>query len=224
MSGRYRSQRGWERRRRTPTWIYALVGVLLLLAIALGIVVFVLLGNDTGGLAAATSTPTPPATATLVPTEASTPKVTPGPTPSPTPEITPAVTPAATPEATPGITPSASGSPLPSGSFKPTLLSFTAPVSADCHRDYGYGSPGYIRISWESIGTTGVRISIDPPAADGTAYHYGYKDEPPSGSDWVPFTCGPASHLYVVTTLHTTGYYQWRYHRVTQLPPPSATP
>ena len=225
MSGR----RGWEQPARTPSWVYALVGVLLTLVVVLVVVILLGLGNGNGspGLASATATPTSPA-GSVAPTDSGAPAsaaVTPEITAAPTPEITPAPTPAPTAAPTPAVTPApgTTGSPAPSGSVKPTIVSMTIQHTADCHKDYGYGSAGFIKISWVSMGTTGVRISVDPPDA-ATAYGYGYKDEPSSGTDWVPFTCGPTSHLYVVTTLHTTGYYQYRYAKVTQSPLPSATP
>ncbi|HEX8024835.1 MAG TPA: hypothetical protein VF484_01390 [Candidatus Limnocylindrales bacterium] len=224
MSGRRSRGQGWEQPTRTPPWVYALVGVLLTLAVVLAIAVFLLLGGSPGGLASASSTPTlAAATSAPADTGASASAVA-----SPAPSVVPteAPTPEATPEPTPQVTPApgASASPLPSGSVKPTLVSMTVQHTADCNKDYGNGV-GMIKISWTSIGTTGVRISIDPPSA-ATAYGYGYKDEPSSGSDWVPFTCGlgVTSHLYVITTLHTTGYYQYRYTKVTQSPLPSATP
>jgi hypothetical protein len=86
------------------------------------------------------------------------------------------------------------------------------------------GTPtvGYIHLSWTAANTTAVRLSIDPPAPN-TAYGYGYADYPwpaVTSAD-VPFACNPSTtdatgpyHLYVVTTAHTTGYFQYRFIKV----------
>jgi hypothetical protein len=229
MSGRGSRGQGWQQPTRTPTWVYALVGVLLTLAVVLAIVVFMLLGSGPGGLASASSTPT------ITPTAAST--VGGSPTAEVTPEITAAATPeitaAPTPEITPPVTlsPGSSGSPAPSGSIKPTLVSITLPHKADCNGQNGTGQVGMISIDWSTLGATGVRISIDPPTPAG-AYDYGYADYPTAtGPAVVPYACGQTLHdsggyyhLYVVTTLHTTGYYQYRYQKVYQSPAPTPTP
>lgn len=233
MSGRYRSQPGWDRP-RTPSWVYALVGVLLTLVVILGIVIVMLLGSDTSGLASATSTPTIPpagATPTGAPSEVAGAAQSAAPSAVPSEAPTPQVTPAHTPQPTPAITqaPGASGS--PAASTKPTLVSITIPHKADCNADNGTGALGQITIAWSTTGATGVRISIDPPTPAG-AYDDGYQDyAAPLTSATVPFACDPplhdsggSYHLYVVTTLHTTGYYQYRYQKVYQSPAPSATP
>jgi hypothetical protein len=218
MSGRSTRGEGWDKP-RTPSWVYALVGILLTLVVVLAIVIFMLLGNGNSGLASATATPTvPPAGAT--PTAATTESAGPTPTPAATQAAGPTPTTAPTPEVTPASTPIASGSPAPSGSTKPTLVSITIPHSADCNTDYGNGV-GQIKISWSISGATGVRISIDPPSP-ATAYASGFADYASNTtSAWVPFACGSTSHLYVVTTLHTTGYYQYRYAKVIQVPAPT---
>lgn len=234
MSGRYPSPRGWDRP-RTPAWVYALVGVLLTAVVVLGIVILMLLGSDDTGLASASATPTrlpgaaTPPTSTASAAAVASAAPTPAPTGAPTPEITPEITAQVTSAPAAGGTPAAGGS--PAASTKPTLESITLLHKADCAHDYGYGSAGFIQIQWSSSGTTGVRISIDPPSPT-TAYEAGYRDEPTaSGSDWVPFACdstfgdsGGSYHLYVVTTLHTTGYYQYRYQKVYELPQPTSTP
>jgi hypothetical protein len=211
-----RSGRGWSQQRNTP---YLVLGTLVTVAAVLIVAILMLPGP--GGLASATASPTTAASevavasATPSPPPTSTPEITPAPTPEVTPEITLEVTPELT------LAPSTAPSGSPSASSKPSVDSLSLQSKADCNHDYGYGSPGFIKITWTSTGTTGVRISIDPPSP-ATAYGAGYRDEPPDGSDWVPFTCGSASHLYVVTTLHTSGYYQYRYQKVTQSP--AATP
>jgi hypothetical protein len=228
MSGRYSSQRGWEKP-RTPSWVYALVGVLLTLVVVLAIVVFMLLGGDNAGLASATSTPTiPPSPAG--PTSAATAPVASAGSTAAASALPTAQAPGAT--AVPSATtpePGATGS--PAASTKPTLVSITIPHKADCNGDNGTGSVGMITIAWTSTGATGVRISIDPPTAAG-AYGYGYQDYlAPLTSATVPFACGSSLqdaggsyHLYVVTTLHSTGYYQYRYQKVYQSPAPTPSP
>jgi hypothetical protein len=223
-------RRGWDQPSRTPGWIYGLVGVLLTLVVVLAIVIFLVLGNGNGapGLASATSSPTAAVAATSAPaatapaSAAATPEITAAPTAEPTPAPTAASTPA--PTAVPG----SSASPAPSGSTKPTLVSISLPHKADCNGDNGTGQIGMITVAWTATGATGVRISIDPPTAAG-AYDYGYQDYlAPLTSAKVPFACdatlhdsGGYYHLYVVTTLHTTGYYQYRYQKVYQSPAPT---
>jgi hypothetical protein len=126
--------------------------------------------------------------------------------PTPAPPSAGPTTPAGSPAATP----------------KPEVSSLKAPRTPSCTSDNGTGTVGYIRISWTSVGTTGVRLSIDPPSP-GDAYDYGYADYPAAGSADVPFSCDPPNHdangdyhLYVVTTLHTGGYYAYRYAKVYQ--------
>jgi hypothetical protein len=118
----------------------------------------------------------------------------------------------------------------PSGSISPSVDSLKIQRTADCNSDNGTGTVGYVRITWTASGTTGVRISIDPPSPD-KAYGYGYADYPASGHADVPFSCGAPNHdshgdyhLYVVTTLHDKGYYYWRYAKVYEVVAPSPTP
>jgi len=224
-------RRDWDQPSRTPGWVYGLVGVLLTLVVVLAIVIFLVLGNGNGapGLAAATSSPTAAVAATSAPaatgapaSAVATPEITAAPTAEPTPAPTAESTPA--PTAVPG----SSASPAPSGSAKPTLVSISLPHKADCNGDNGTGQIGMITVAWTATGATGVRISIDPPTASG-AYGYGYQDYlAPLTSAKVPFACdatlhdsGGYYHLYVVTTLHTTGYYQYRYQKVYQSPAPT---
>jgi len=217
MSGRSSRGAGWDRP-STPPWVYALVGVLLTLAVVLAIVVFMLLGNGNPGLASATSTPTlPPAGATPTAAASAVAAATAAPTAeaSTAPTAAPVVTPAPTAAETP-----APGSPGPSGSPKPTLTSFKGPHTASCNGDNGASLPGYIHLTWTSTDTTGVRLAIDyPNPADG--YANPYSDYPSSGSADVPFSCDTtltdatgAYHLYTLITQHTTGYYQYRFIKV----------
>jgi hypothetical protein len=201
---------GSGRRSNAP---YLLFGGLATLAIALGGVILFLPGP--GGLATATPTPTS-GPSSIANASASAGATAPGGGTKATGQPS---QPAQTPDGTAGESASPGGSPAPS--TKPTVTALTIQRSADCTKDYGYGSPGFIRISWTSTGTTGVRISIDPPDVK-TAYGYGYKDEPSSGSDWVPFACDATFHQYVVTTLHTTGYYSYRYAKVSSIAPASS--
>ena len=121
--------------------------------------------------------------------------------------------------------PTGPSSPGPSESIAPSVDSLTVKRTADCNADNGTGSVGFVRITWTASGTTGVRISIDPPSAD-VAYGYGYADYPASGSADVPFACGAPNHdshgdyhFYVVTTIHDKGYYFWRSAKVYQATP-----
>jgi ribosomal protein L40E len=179
---------------------------LVVVVILLGLVVLL------GGSPAASPSPTPASTGvpTLAPTTATTPTeapiVTTAPTPAPTPAETPAETPAGTLE--------------PGASQTPSVDSLSGPRRASCTEANGSAPPGYIHLSWEAVGTTGVRLSIDPPAPN-TAYDYGYEDYPAVSEADVPFTCGPPTsdangdyHLYVVTTLHDRGYFAYRYIKV----------
>jgi hypothetical protein len=110
----------------------------------------------------------------------------------------------------------------PAGTPKPTVESLKAPRTASCTGDNGTGTVGSIHLSWTAIGTSGVRLSIDPPSPD-DAYDYPFADYPATGSADVPFACDPPNHdangdyhLYVVTTIHDGGYYAYRYARVYQ--------
>ena len=147
---------------------------------------------------------------------------------------TPAETAAPTVLATPAPTvsleteePAPAGTTGPSGSVEASVDSLKVRRTADCLTDNGTGTVGSIKLTWTASGTSGVRISIDPPSVEG-AYDYGYGDYPASGSAEVPFACDPPNHnangdyhLYVVTTIHTKGRFAWQYRRVytTAAPP-----
>ena len=110
----------------------------------------------------------------------------------------------------------------PAGTPKPTVTSLKAPRTPSCTSDNGTGIVGYIHLSWAATGTSGVRLSIDPPSP-GEAYDYPYADYPATGSADVPFSCDPPNHdangdyhLYVVTTIHDGGYYSYRYAKAYQ--------
>ena len=197
----------WSRQSNTP---FIVLGTLLTLAAVL--VVAILLLPGPGGLASASPSPTAAASASAVTSPA--PSAAPSESAGSTPEITPAITPLATAEPS---TP-AGGSPAPS--TKPTVVSLTVSRRASCLGDNGTGQVGMISINWTTTGTTGVRLSIDPPSP-ATAYGYGYHDYGPTGPAIVPFAggsllhdTGGRYHLYVVTTLHTSGYYSYRYQKV----------
>jgi hypothetical protein len=115
----------------------------------------------------------------------------------------------------------------PGESIAPSVDSFKVRRTADCQTDNGTGTVGSIRLTWSASGTSGVRISIDPPSAD-VAYDYGFADYAAAGSAVVPFACNPPNHdatgdyhLYVVTTLHEKGAYYWRYAKVYAAEPAS---
>ena len=161
---------------------------------------------------AATATPTTGATPSAAPTE--TQSAAPG-----TPEASAAETPPAT------VAPPAEPSASPSSSLQPSVDTLKVRRRADCLGDNGTATVGSIRLTWTASGTTGVRISIDPPSPD-VAYDYGYADYPASGSAIVPFACDPPKHdangdyhLYVVTTLHERGYAFYRYAKVYEVVP-----
>jgi len=147
------------------------------------------------------------------------------PTPAPATEAPPTQAPATeapATEAPASPAPSAGGSPGPSASIGQYLESITIRHTASCTSDNGTGTVGDIRISWVAVGTTGVRISIDPPSPD-VAYGYGFADYLElSGHADVPYACGPSLHdskgnyhLYVVTTLHGKyDHYFYRYAKV----------
>lgn len=132
---------------------------------------------------------------------------------------------------TPTDEPSVAPSVAPSGGPQaPSVDSLKIKRYADCASDNGTGQVGYVKITWTASGTSGVRISIDPPSP-GDAYDSGYADYPVSGSAEVPFACDPPNHdasgdyhLYVVTTLHTKGAYYYRYARVYQIVVESPAP
>ncbi|HEX5239848.1 MAG TPA: hypothetical protein VFW20_02515 [Candidatus Limnocylindrales bacterium] len=165
------------------------------------------------GEASETASGAPSAPATLEP-------------PSPEPSVaapTPAgggPTPAATSTGGGGTTGS-----QPPASVQPAVTSFSIVHSASCTSTNGTSSVGQIHLSWKAVGTSGVRLSIDPPSAD-VAYDYGYADYPATGSAEVPFACGApnrdskgAYHLYVLTTLHDSGYAMYRYAKVYEATP-----
>jgi hypothetical protein len=157
-------------------------------------------------------TPSPAPASAVTPTFG--PTLTPTEIPTEAPIATPAPTEAATPDATPP------GSLEPGASLTPSVDSLSGPRRASCTEANGSAPAGYIHLSWEAVGTTGVRLSIDPPAPN-NAYDYGYDDYPAVGSTDVPFTCDPPTsdatgdyHLYVVTTQHEKGYFAYRYLKV----------
>lgn len=174
-----------------------------------------------------TIAPVPTSSAATLPTEAAsagTPTAEPpGPTaqpPGPT-EVPPAPT-----EEPPAPTPEGS----PSASVPPMVDTFKVKRSASCLGANGTDQVGSIKLSWTTSGTTGVRISIDPPSPD-VAYDFGFGDYGPSGSAIVPFACDPPGHdangdyhLYVIWTLHATNkaaYYRFaKVYDITPEPTP----
>lgn len=175
-----------------------------------GLLIILLLGALTllGGSPAASPTPSASAEPTV--------EVTLAPTEAPLPTATEAVVETITPT----TEPTAAASPAPGDSGKPAVDSFTGPQSASCASDNGTGTPGNITLTWTSSNTSGVRLSVDPPAPN-TAYSYGYADYGPAGSADLPFTCDPPNqdpsglyHLYVATTIHDGGYFAWRLVKV----------
>ena len=120
-------------------------------------------------------------------------------------------------------TPGASGPAASSGA--PSIDSMTIPHTAVCTSDNGTGTTGMIRISWVASGTTGVRLSIDPPSPD-VSYDYPFADYGLTGSVDVPFSCGPSTsdakgsyHLYVLWTLKVAGHAFYRYAKVYDVTP-----
>ena len=118
----------------------------------------------------------------------------------------------------------------PASSALPIVDWIQVAHTASCSSDNGTGTVGLLRITWSASGTTGVRISIDPPSPD-VAYDYGFADYPPSGFADVPFACDPPSHdakgayhLYVVTTLKVGGHAFFRYARVYDATPAPTAP
>lgn len=181
------------------------VGAAVVVLVALMVVLFAL-----GGSPAASPTPgsTPSAVpGTVVPSS-----------PSPAATAAPTLIPSAVQTVEPAPTPTG---PLPSaGTGDPVVDTLTGPGRATCTGTNGTGTPGYIHLAWTASNTTGVRLSIDPPAPN-DAYDYGYEDYPADGSADVPFTCDPPNedangefHLYVVTTLHDDRRFAFRYIRV----------
>jgi hypothetical protein len=181
-----------------------------LVALLSGIVVVVGVSACTD--LAATAAPTTGATTSAAPTE--TQSAAPA-----TPEASAAETQLAT------VPPPAEPSPGPFSSLPPLVETLKVRRTADCLGDNGTGTVGSIRLTWTASGTTGVRVSIDPPSPD-VAYDYGYADYAASGSAIVPFACDPPKHdakgnyhLYVVTTLHERGAAYYRYAKVYEVAP-----
>jgi hypothetical protein len=180
-----------------------LIGAGIALALVLiGIVGLLVLGGSPS------ASPTPGATSSVVPASA----------PPATPSVAPTVAPTQAPTSAPLPTPPGPSSSAPPGS--PVVDTLKGPGRASCTGTNGTGTPGYIHLEWTASNTTGVRLSIDPPAPN-DAYDYGYDDYPADGAADVPFTCDPPNsdangeyHLYVVTTLHDDGRFAWRYIRV----------
>ena len=181
-----------------------IIGAAFALAVLLiGIVLLFALGGSP------TASPTPGPTASAVPASA-VPTIVSAP-----PSVAP---PTAAPTIAPPPTPSAA--PASAGSGDPVVDSLKGPGRASCTDDNGTGTEGYIHLEWTSSNTTGVRLSIDPPAPN-VAYDYGYDDYPADGSANLPFTCDPPNsdsngeyHLYVATTVHDGGRFAWRFIRV----------
>ncbi|MEO5704331.1 MAG: zinc-ribbon domain-containing protein [Candidatus Limnocylindrales bacterium] len=177
----------------------------LLIALLLG--ALALLGGSP------TASPSPAPLASDAPSAAITAAPTSAPVETPT-ETVVETEAAPTPEETTSVTP------VPGDSVTPAVDSLSGPRSASCTADNGTGTPGYIRLTWKASGTTGVRLSIDPPAPN-KAYDYGYDDYPASGTADLPFTCDPPNsdsggsfHTYVATTVHDGGYFAWRLVKV----------
>jgi len=125
---------------------------------------------------------------------------------------------------TEGVPTEAASSAGPGASLTPDVTSLTITHTANCAGDNGTGTIGQIQISWTAEGTTGVRVSIDPPSP-AEAYANGFADYPAIGSADVPFACSPPNHdangdyhLYVVTTIHASGYAAYRFAKVYQAP------
>lgn len=123
----------------------------------------------------------------------------------------------APPTEAPGETPLAS---LSASGGPPSVDTMQVIRTASCASDNGTGTTGMVRITWTASGTTGVRISIDPPSA-GVAYDYPFADYPASGFADVPFACDPPNsdtkgeyHLYVVSTLKVAGHTFYRFAKV----------
>ena len=156
---------------------------------------------------------------------------TPGPTSSTAPASAAPSSPSAPPSAAPvseapvseepaTVPPAPTAPPASVGSGDPVVDTLTGPGRASCTGSNGTGTPGYIHLEWTASNTTGVRLSIDPPAPN-DAYDYGYEDYPADGGADVPFTCDPPNsdangeyHLYVATTIHDGGRFAWRFIRV----------
>src|SRR3990170_934287 len=108
--------------------------------------------------------------------------------PTPAPTVPPTSQPTQAPTLAPPPTPTTI--PSPEGTGDPFVDTLTGPGRASCTGTNGTGTPGYIHLSWTASNTTGIRLSIDPPAPN-DAYDYGYDDYPADGSADVPFTCDP---------------------------------
>src|SRR5260221_3048047 len=197
------TRQGWRPARSGSGPPFAILGVLLTLIVLLIIGILLVVNGQSGGVAATAS----PSTAASEVASAST-----GPTVSP-PATVPVPTVGVTPKPTVAVTARPTFTPGPSlapgQTPTPMLTGFTAPTTASCTKTNGVAPAGYIHLTWSASDVTGVRISIDPPSPS-TAYAYGYADYawPDVSAADVPFACGSASHLYVITTAPTTGYFQ----------------
>ena len=186
-----------------------IIGAGIALALVLiGIVGLLLLGGSPA------ASPTPGSTASVAP--ASVAPASPSAPPTAAPTIPPTIVPP--PTLVPPPTPTAPPSSATPGD--PVVDTLKGPGRASCTDDNGTGTPGYIHLEWTASNTTGVRISIDPPAPN-VAYDYGYEDYPADAGANVPFTCDPPNsdangeyHLYVATTIHDGGRFAWRFIKV----------
>jgi len=98
----------------------------------------------------------------------------------------------APPTATPtAVTATATPVPAPTGQ---TILTFVVPQTIRC--DPADQTTPLVHLTWTTVRTTGVSISIDGPGK--------FADYPASGSADLPFACSVAQHTYLLTT-HGTG-------------------
>ena len=192
-----------EARRPVPVGPIIIGGAFALAVVLIGIVLLLVLGGSPA------ASPTPGPTSSAAPSSA------------PSSPSTPPATAAPATDAPASVAPTTPSAPPASvGSGDPVVDTFTGPRRASCTDDNGTGTPGYIHLEWTASNTTGVRLSIDPPAPN-DAYDYGYDDYAADDSDDVPFTCEPPNsdangeyHLYVATTIHDGGRFAWRFIRV----------
>ncbi|HUG31187.1 MAG TPA: hypothetical protein VMQ65_11830 [Candidatus Limnocylindria bacterium] len=156
------------------------------------------------------------------PSPSPTPPQTPSAQVSDAPTLAPTLTPTSLPTEAPTVVPPPTPTTIPAtaAAGDPFVDTLSGPGRASCTGTNGTGTPGYIHLKWTASNTTGVRLSIDPPAPN-DAYDFGYDDYPADGEADVPFTCDPPNsdangefHLYVVTTLHDNGRFAWRFLRV----------
>jgi hypothetical protein len=150
----------------------ALTAVLGVLLVALLIVIAFLIGRGSQGA----GTPTSAATAVTQATQSAQ---------APT---STAAAPTATPTA---VSATATPAPAPTGQ---TIQSFVVPQTVKC--DAANQTTPSVHLTWTTVDTTGVSISIDGPGK--------FADYPASGSADVPFACSVAQHTYLLTT-HGTG-------------------